>query len=450
MISNALRYQTGLTYVLLCLGFFLISGINLGAQTEFTDIGSLDEPDFFLDFARYRATDPSQTYVEVYYMIAYDNLQFVRTEEGYKATFEITAIIYDDDGRQVEVKEWGDTIVVQRFNETNDYTNFKKDQTSFVLPPGTYKIVFKLIDAESKKESIEERELKASAFHENKLAISDIEFASFISPDTSESRFMKNARKVIPNVTRVYGDVSLDLYLYYEVYHLKMDEQQKRGTFNVLYEIRDSRGRLGLSYETTIDKPGPSSAQSLKLDLSKLKQGPQTIEITVKDNDTSKKVQAKSEFSIQWSDLFLVENDFDLAVEQLRYIASEDQVRTLKNAPGNERKDAWNDFWKSKDPTPGTPQNELKKEYYRRIRYANENFSTFGRNGWKSDMGAIYIIYGPPSEVERHPYEFTSKPYEIWYYYAINRSFLFVDENGFGDYRLHYPDWYDEGLHRIR
>jgi GWxTD domain-containing protein len=444
------RQQTNLFSALPIVCLFLLFGVQLSAQTEFTDIGSLDKPEFFLDYARFRATNPSQTYVEVYYMIAYDNLQFVHIQDGYRATFEITTIIYDDDGRQVEVKEWRDAIVVERFDDTNDYMNFKKDQTSFVLDPGTYKLVFKLIDAESKKESIEELELKASPFEEDKLGISDVEFASFISPDTSESRFMKNARKVIPNVSRVYGDVSLDLYLYYEVYHLQIDEHQKRGTFNVLYEIRDSRGRLGLSYETTIDKPGQSSAQSLKLDLSKLKQGVQILEITVKDNDTSKKIGIKGEFSIQWSDLFLVENDFNLAIEQLRYIASEDQVRALKNAPDGERTESWNDFWKGKDPTPGTPQNELKKEYYRRIRYANENFSNFGRNGWKSDMGAVYIIYGPPSEVERHPYEFTSKPYEIWYYYAINRSFLFIDENGFGDYRLHYPDWYDEGLHRIR
>jgi len=447
MLNTSVRPHTYSVRLCVCLLFLLFSA-TLGAQTEFTDIGTLDEPEFSIDYARFRATNPLQTYVEVYYMIAYDNLQFVQAEGGYRATYEITAILYDDDGRQVQVKEWRDVIFVERFDETNDYTNFKKDQTSFVLDPRSYKLLFKLVDAESKKQSQEEREFKAEPFDEEKLSISDIEFASYISPDTSESRFVKNARKVIPNVSRLYGASTLDLYLYYEIYHLQVTNQQKRGTFNVLYEIRDSRGRLGLSYETTVDKPGQSSAQSLKLDLSKLKQGEQTLEVTVKDNDTKKKVNIKGEFAIQWSDLFMVENDFDMAIDQLRYIAGEDQIRALKNAPVAERKEAWNEFWKSKDPTPGTPQNELKKEYYRRIRFTNANYSSFGRNGWKNDMGAVYIIYGPPSEIERHPYEFTSKPYEIWYYYAINRSFLFVDENGFGDYRLHYPDWYDDGIHR--
>lgn len=419
-------------------------------QTEFTDVGSLAEPAFFVDYARFRATDPWQTYLEVYYKIAYDNLQFVKAEGGYRATFDITAIVYDKKGRQVEVKEWLDGVFVDTYDATNDDQRFKNDQVSFVLDPGNYKLVLKLIDAESKRMSSEERELKISPFTKGKLAISDIEFASHVSPDTSESRFVKNGRKVIPSVSRIYGDVDQDLYLYYEMYHLQTGGDEKRGTFNVLYQIRDSRGKLGLSYETTVDKPGESSAQSLKLDLSKLKQGPHTLDLTVKDNESSQKVKVTGAFTIQWSDLYLVERDFDLAVDQLRYIAREDQMRKLRNTPEEERGEAWIEFWKSKDPTPGTIQNELKKEYYRRIRYADENFSTFGRNGWKNDMGAIYIIYGPPSEVERHPYDFTTKPYEIWWYYAINRRFLFIDEDGFGDYKLYYPNWYDEGVHRIK
>jgi GWxTD domain-containing protein len=452
MLKAEQRGWVGISLFLLgCIVFIvMIFSPEAKSQAEFTDAGTLAEPSFFLDVARFRATDPSQTYVEVYYKIAYDNLQFIKADNTYQATFDITVIIYDSGGRQVEVKEWRDGITVDTFDETNDDLMFRNDQISFVLDPGEYKMVMNLIDAESKKMSSQERAFKVTPFEEERLAISDIEFASYVLPDTSESRFVKNGRKVIPNVSRIYGIEDQDLYLYYEIYHLDTKKKKKTGTFDVFYQIRNSWGKLGLSYETTIDKPGESSAQSLKLNLSKLKQGSHTLKIEVKDNDSGHRVEVTGVFTIQWSDLFLVENDFDLLIDQLRYIAREDQIRELKNAPEEKREELWREFWESKDPTPGTPQNELKKEYYRRIRYANENFSSFGQNGWKNDMGAIYIIYGPPSEVERHPYEFTSKPYEIWWYYAINRRFLFVDENGFGDYRLYYPDWYDEGLHRIR
>ena len=83
-------------------------------------------------------------------------------------------------------------------------------------------------------------------------------------------------------------------------------------------------------------------------------------------------------------------------------------------------------------------------EYYRRVEYANENFNGYFK-GWRSDMGMVYITLGPPDQVTRRPYEIDSKPYEIWDYYILNRSFIFVDQTNFGDYRLENPaygDWF--------
>jgi hypothetical protein len=56
-------------------------------------------------------------------------------------------------------------------------------------------------------------------------------------------------------------------------------------------------------------------------------------------------------------------------------------------------------------------------------------------------MGMVFIILGAPSSVDRHPFEIDSKPYEIWYYYDFDRQIVFVDESGFGNYRLVTPIW---------
>jgi len=53
----------------------------------------------------------------------------------------------------------------------------------------------------------------------------------------------------------------------------------------------------------------------------------------------------------------------------------------------------------------------------------------------------VFITFGPPSSVERHPLDMDSKPYEIWQYYELNRSFVFLDQTGFGDYHLVNPDY---------
>jgi GWxTD domain-containing protein len=77
----------------------------------------------------------------------------------------------------------------------------------------------------------------------------------------------------------------------------------------------------------------------------------------------------------------------------------------------------------------------MKTEYYRRIEYANVQFSVVSP-GWRTDRGRIYIIYGPPDDIEHHPMEIETKPYQIWHYYNTNRLFYFVDEDGYGDYKL--------------
>ena len=78
------------------------------------------------------------------------------------------------------------------------------------------------------------------------------------------------------------------------------------------------------------------------------------------------------------------------------------------------------------------------EEYYARVAYANKHFSHLG-DGWKTDMGMVFVLYGAPENIERHPFDANDKPYEIWYYYNLGRQFIFVDHSGFGDYRLTYP-----------
>ena len=105
-------------------------------------------------------------------------------------------------------------------------------------------------------------------------------------------------------------------------------------------------------------------------------------------------------------------------------------------------------FWKQRDPTPGTPQNEFKEEHYRRIDHANK---TFGRgtskSGWRTDRGRIYIILGKPVTTESYgALEHNLVPMEVWFYQGefgpgIPTSFymVFFKEWGIGEYTLYSP-----------
>jgi GWxTD domain-containing protein len=95
-------------------------------------------------------------------------------------------------------------------------------------------------------------------------------------------------------------------------------------------------------------------------------------------------------------------------------------------------------FWERRNPTPGAP-NKFNEEHYRRIVYANEHFAS-GVPGWQTDRGHIYILYGPPDELEVHPHA-PSGPTESWLYHHVegvgdNAVFTFLDSTGQGDFRL--------------
>lgn len=59
-------------------------------------------------------------------------------------------------------------------------------------------------------------------------------------------------------------------------------------------------------------------------------------------------------------------------------------------------------FWESRNPDPGNPTNAFKEEHYRRLAYANEHFAETGKAGWQTDRGHIYIVLGPPDEIESY------------------------------------------------
>ena len=80
-----------------------------------------------------------------------------------------------------------------------------------------------------------------------------------------------------------------------------------------------------------------------------------------------------------------------------------------------EREQFIEQFWKRRDPTPATAENEAKEEHYRRIAYSNQRFKEAGRAGWATEKGKTYIIYGPPDEIESHPRD----GYEQWLYHFL-------------------------------
>lgn len=123
-------------------------------------------------------------------------------------------------------------------------------------------------------------------------------------------------------------------------------------------------------------------------------------------------------------------------ISKVRYIITEKEKRIFLEIPDDE-KNAWiEEFWQTRDPDPGTEENELKMEYFNRIEQADEMFRTEPKPGWMTDRGRIYILFGPPMDRIFHP--MGSGPQgrcgETWYYGAF--PIVFIDENCTSQFKL--------------
>jgi GWxTD domain-containing protein len=88
-------------------------------------------------------------------------------------------------------------------------------------------------------------------------------------------------------------------------------------------------------------------------------------------------------------------NSPEAMIEPLVYLASQDEVDGLRSAP--KPKAALDEFW-IKCGGNIDKSRELIRIYYTRVLYSNYYFTSY-KEGWRSERGMIYIIYGPPDKV---------------------------------------------------
>jgi GWxTD domain-containing protein len=104
-------------------------------------------------------------------------------------------------------------------------------------------------------------------------------------------------------------------------------------------------------------------------------------------------------------------------------------------------------FWKQRDPTPDSPENEFKTEYYRRLEHVDRYFGRDApRSGRKTDRGRIYLILGEPREIQRYEGKATIYDAEVWFYQGKSDlglpagfNIVFFRRDGHGEYRLYSP-----------
>jgi GWxTD domain-containing protein len=417
--------------VVLCLLVAATTGLS---QTEFSGLPEPGVPVFDIDVAWFRVA-PDSARLEIYYRITNPRLSYVRRADEYVASYEITAVLTGKGDRQAAAVSNRENYTLPSFDETRRSSGYLVNLLMMRVRRGTYDLAVTLDDRISGGTYTITRAVNLGNVGRADWVIGGPEFFIPGVEAPPVERFRKDTMLLVPNVTRSYLDTSERLAIYFEVYrsveypatHVVVDVSQRherRRTVDTL-AIDTARSVVPIVYSSR---------------LADLRTGEARLIIRALDiNSQPLGNPTETFFTLDWSLHTMVDRDWSLAVDMLVHIAAHDELDSLRRTPPDSRMEAFEAFWKSKDPSPETETNEWRDEYYRRIRFANLRYSSPFRPGWRSDFGTVYIRYGEPDEVERHPFEIGQKPHEIWYYYAQRRQFTFVDVRGNGEYELQYP-----------
>lgn len=428
---------------------FIIFYINVTAQDKF-------KADF--DYAVF-PSEEKMGVVELYYSFYQPGMEIINVDNKNYVAGLLGVKITDAKA---------DTLVLQKeYNFKTPYNNSSdKNLTGLLrysLPPGKYVCNMVGQDFTNRtKQDTANFTFEMRAPSNDRFSISDIQMASSIKDYNTDpnSYFYKNTLEVVPNPGLIYGENLPVLYFYTEFYNV--DKNKATDNLKIGYYIFDSANRLRYKKEKFVSRNNSSIVEIGAINMKSFPSGIYTLVVAGSDSVKDIKIKSSKKFYVYSpgvedklpvlaeQDVFeselatYTEDELDEYFAMSKYIATLAEQRAWKKLTNIEGKRRFlYDFWKKRDEIKETPENETKKEYFERVEFANNAFrNLLQKKGWKTDRGRVYIIYGKPTNIERHPNEQDSKPYEIWYYDNIEKGvrFVFADFTDFKDYRLIHSD----------
>ena len=389
----------------------------------------------FLDPLAFAGRRPDESRIDVYLQVGYENLSFVKQGDRYQASFEVTVTLNDSAGTLVGEKSWTESVKGLSFDESVTPTAYALVERSFSQRPGKYTVVGMIRDLESRAVKRTSRTCVVPEFSKPPVSMSDIMLVSRIT-------YNGTRKSLLPTVSPNLGNIAEAFYAFCELYNRAAADSMR-----IEARVFDGKGQPRFAVDSVQYLAMGTNEVIMRIEHGKLPLGDYVLVLRAYPLEVPRGQQSGSvaetsrPFIIRWKGMPRALKDLDLAIEQLQYIAKDSEMEELKSGKtAEEKQQKFIEFWKKRDPNPNTPRNEKMEEFYGRVDYANKHFSHY-REGWRTDMGLVFVILGPPSNVDRHPFEIDSKPYEVWAYYDLNYQYVFVDQSGFGDYRLISPLW---------
>lgn len=364
---------------------------------------------------------PDSTLVLLALSLPARTLTFAREGDRYRGEYEVIAEL-----RQAE--RTAARIVAREVVRVGSYRETQRGEESIVFQqflraaPGQYVLALIVRDPGSNR----------NGTLEQLVTVPRIDTAGIATPVAAYETTGRSRRDslpaLIPNprATAIFGRDSL-LRVYLEAY----------GTPDRLplaAAVVAGKGGTLWSDSVVLARRGDVLAATLDLPVSRLGVGLATLVVRRPGASDSVRVPVFVGFGEN-----LAVASFEQMLDYLRLFATPERLRLLRDTPPEQRGAVWTAFLRETDPAPTTSENEALRDYFNRIEAANTRFRDEGSTGWLSDQGMVFVGLGEPDQIfEQGTTEVmaTRGRTRVWQYQQYRVNLVFVDQTGFGRWRL--------------
>ncbi len=267
-------------------------------QPSMTSVG--EGPVFFLDYTNLLGLD-KKTYVEFYFQVGFEDLQFIKQAEGFQAAYDLEILIFDQANNKLESYAMTDAFEVDSYPETQSQEKARSLMVPFSFEPGEYRIVATVTDLETEKQSRVDEIFPVSGFLSQNLMLSDVQLSSKIRPlnsnDAYPGYYVKNQRFIEPNARRTFARGLTDIYLYFEIYNLEYS-QKSDSTYTAYFVFYNHKGERIAQLHRCRRKPGVISTHSLRIPVDYFSEGKYRVQVSVRDDATGQTAETSKSFMV--------------------------------------------------------------------------------------------------------------------------------------------------------
>jgi len=409
-----------------------------------------------LEAIPYRSVDSAAIELIVLFRVSQSFLIFTKSnnvqQDYYEAKGELIIEITDSSNITVE-RGYRPMRILRNSLPADDALPTDEIQGifTFKLKNGFYKISAEVKDNGSGK-SFLNRDIKIDArtFSAPALHISPIMFIDPIKPDSylpGRDIFfpINHGGNVIigQSGTCVFQVISPDtitgISLEWKIQRKNEDQdeilQESQGEYytqrNGILSVIENTKQVSF---TIINGSGRSRFIFVPVPVERLETG--TYSISMQLTQGVLKLEKESKFKVIWPLRPFSLSDPKLAVDALKLIAAEEEINEMSSLDSDESRKVFQSFWRKRSPDTTRAYNSVMAEYYRRVDESIKRYSTANeKDGYRTDRGRIYMLFGAPTIVNRllKP---NTVPAEIWTYEKLKKRFTFRDLKKNGNYIL--------------